>query len=297
MAHANRYGHMSDVLLTQAQRDEFREQGLLIIRGFYDLARDILPIQRGIYDIIGLVIDKYRLPIVRADFCAQTFDSGFQALIAANRAYGAEVYDAVKQIPAFVRLVAHPLHEVLFRELRGVALPGVAAGGYGIRIDNPGEDRFRANWHQEYPAQLRSLDGLVYWSPLLAIDEALGPVQFCPGSHRDGLVPVHTTDPRNPEKTQAYSLVLADEQARMERYRKIAPLTAPGDLVVVDFLLLHASGHNRGERSRWSMQLRYFNFLEPTGRAHGWKGSYAAGVDFRSVHPELCADKTDQEGE
>ncbi|TRO37704.1 phytanoyl-CoA dioxygenase [Pseudomonas sp. ALS1131] len=286
---------MNTVLLSQEQRVHFQEQGLLILRGFYDLERDILPIQRGIYDIIGLVIDKYRLPIARAGFSAATFDSGYQALLAANRAYGAEVYDAVKQIPAFVRLVAYPLHDVLFRELRGEsALPGVAAGGYGIRIDNPGEDRFRANWHQEYPAQLRSLDGLVFWSPLLAIDESLGPVQLCPGSHREGLVPVHTRDPRNQEKSQAYALTLQGEQARIARYPRIAPLTAPGDLVLVDFLLLHASGHNRGQRSRWSMQLRYFNFMEPTGRAHGWKGSYAAGVDFRDIHPELCADQESQ---
>jgi len=23
---------------------------------------------------------------------------------------------------------------------------------------------------------------------------------------------------------------------------------------------------------------------------HGWKGSYAMGVNFRDIHPELCAD-------
>ncbi|UCO99850.1 phytanoyl-CoA dioxygenase family protein [Metapseudomonas lalkuanensis] len=280
---------MTGALLTPAQRETFQEEGLLIIPGFYDLESDILPIQRAIYDIIGLVIDKYRLPISRQPFSAETFDSGYQALIATNRAHGAEVYDAVKQIPAFVRLVAHPLHDRLFRELRGEdALPGVAAGGYGIRIDNPGEERFRANWHQEYPAQLRSLDGLVYWSPLLKVSEELGPVQFCLGSHHDGLVPVHSVGAGG--KTRAYALVLQDEQERIARYPQAAPLTAPGDLVVVDFLVLHASGFNRAQRSRWSMQLRYFNFNEPTGRAHGWKGSFAAGVDFRSVHPELCAD-------
>ncbi|MFC4861476.1 phytanoyl-CoA dioxygenase family protein [Pseudomonas sp. JS3066] len=281
---------MNSPLLSPAQCEAFQRDGLLIVPGFYDLERDILPIQRGIYDIIGLVIDKYRLPISRLPFSAETFDSGYQALIAANRAYGGEVYDAVKQIPAFVRLVAHPLHDCLFRELRGEqALPGVAAGGYGIRIDNPGEERFRANWHQEYPAQLRSLDGLVYWSPLLEVSEALGPVQFCLASHRDGLVPVHASGSGG--KTQAYALTLQDEQARIARYAQVAPLTEPGDLVIVDFLLLHASGFNRAQRSRWSMQLRYFNFNEPTGRAHGWKGSFAAGVDFRSIHPELCADR------
>lgn len=281
---------MNKTLLSDEQRAEFLRDGVLVIRGFYDLERDIWPILRGIHSIIGLVIDKYRLAIQQAPFSPATFDSGYQELIAANRAYGGEVYDAVKQIPAFVRLVAHPLHDQLLLELRGEkAIPGVAAGGYGIRIDNPGEDRFRANWHQEYPSQLRSLDGLVYWSPLLDVDEELGPVCFCLGSHHDGVVPVHSIEQGG--KTGAYALTLQDEQARITRYPQIAPLTGPGDLVVVDFLVLHASGHNRARRSRWSMQLRYFNFTEPTGRGHGWKGSFAAGANFLEIHPELSADR------
>ncbi|MDR7022863.1 MAG: phytanoyl-CoA dioxygenase family protein [Pseudomonadales bacterium] len=277
---------MSQPLLSESQHRAFVRDGVLVIPGFYDLEKDILPIQRSIYDIIGLVLDKYRVAVERAPFSAETFDSGYQALIATNRAYGGEVYDAVKQIPAFVRLVAHPGHDLLLRELRGTeSIPGVAAGGYGIRIDNPGEDRFRAHWHQEYPAQLRSLDGLVYWSPLLAVSEEMGPVRFCLGSHHLGPIPV--TSQNEGGRSAAYALVLHQEAERIAPFVQIAPLTRPGDLVVVDFLVLHASGYNRAQRSRWSMQLRYFNFSEPTGRTHGWKGSYAAGVDFRTVHPEL----------
>lgn len=279
-----------DRLLTDAQVDEFRRNGVLILRGFYDLDRDIRPIQRAIYEIIGLVISKYDLPISRPAFEPEYFDAGFQQLIAANRAYGSEVYDAVKQIPAFIRLVGHPEHEQLFRELRSGSVPGVAAGGYGMRIDNPNEDRFRANWHQEYPAQLRSLDGVVYWTPLVPVTEELGPVEFCPGSQVEGPIAVFTRDKNHLEKIGAYSLTLKDEESLLKKYQHVSPLTSPGDLVIIDFLVLHASGHNKSQRSRWSMQLRYFNFAEPTGRSHGWKGSYAAGVDFRKVHPELCAD-------
>ena len=77
----------------------------------------------------------------------------------------------------------------------------------------------------------------------------------------------------------------------LARYpQRIAPLTRPTDLIVLDFLVLHASGYNVGDRARWSMQMRYFNFAEPTGRSYGWKGSFATGQDFRAIHPELCAD-------
>jgi len=35
------------------------------------------------------------------------------------------------------------------------------------------------------------------------------------------------------------------------------------------------------------MQFRYYNLANPVGRNHGWSGSFAAGVDFRTLHPEL----------
>jgi hypothetical protein len=277
-------------LLTHTQVDQFERDGFLLVPSFYDLKRDIAPIQRDIHNIIGMLIQKHGLAIQPPPFHPGTFDCGYQELIAHDRKIGGEVYDAVKQIPAFVRLACSERHDGLMMQLRGTDMPGVAAGGYGIRIDNPNEERFRAGWHQDYPAQLRSLDGLVFWSPLVGITEELGPVQFCLGSHKDGLAPVHSEDAKNPQKTGAYALVLKNEEARIARYQRVAPTVSPGDLVIIDFLNLHASGHNRGRRSRWSMQIRYFNFREASGVRMGWCGSFAAGKNLKDIHPELIVD-------
>lgn len=276
--------------LTASQLGTFQRDGVLILPGFYDLQADIEPIQHDIHRLIGQVMKRHGMTDGREPFAPDRFDDGYQALIARDRSLGGEVYDAVKQIPAFFRLLGDPRHESLFKALRPKAIPGIAAGGHGIRIDNPNEERFRAAWHQEYPSQLRSMDGLVFWAPLLPITAELGPVQFCSGSHTAGALPVFTRDHENHDKTGAYAVRLKDEAQLLGRYERIAPLTSPGDLVVIDFLTLHASGLNNSQRSRWSLQFRYFNFDDPTGLAHGWKGSFAAGVDFRSVHPELCVD-------
>ncbi len=277
-------------IITTTQVEEFHNKGVLVIPGFYDLAEDVRPIQKGIYDLIGVIICKYRLEILRPEFEPDTFDVGFQELIAHDRRIGGEIYDAVKQLPPFVRLVAAKKNEELLRQVRGTALAGIAGGGYGIRIDNPTEEKYRAPWHQEYPAQLRSLDGVVLWSPLVPITPESGPVEFCVGSHKGGVIRVTTRDIANPEKSGAYALRLENEAKVIASYPHIAPLTCPGDLVLVDFLTLHASGFNCGTRSRWSMQFRYFNFLDPTGVRIAWKGSFASAVDFRDVHPELVAD-------
>jgi len=277
--------------LSADQVEAFRLDGVLVVPGFYDLVTQVLPIQRAIHHVIGQVMLRHGLGDDRGLFSAGHFDDGYSMLIGTDRSWGGEVYDAVKQVPAFVRLLADPRHEHIFAQLRSGSAPAIAANGYGIRIDNPAEDSFRAGWHQEYPAQLRSLDGLVFWSPLRAVTEELGPVRFCPGSHTEGPIPVLTQPEPGGDRSGAYALRLKDEAHVIGRYpQQIAPLTMPGDLVIIDFLTLHASGFNRSMGPRWSMQFRYFNFNDPTGRAHGWKGSFAAGVDFRRIHPELCAD-------
>ena len=276
--------------LSADQVEAFRRDGVLVVPGFYDLRTQLLPIQRAIHHVIGQVMLRHGLGDDRARFSAEDFDDGYSMLIGTDRSWGGEVYDAIKQIPAFIRLLVDPRHEQVFAQLRPGSAPAIAANGYGIRIDNPAEDRFRAGWHQEYPAQQRRLAGLVFWSPLRAVPEELGPVRFCPGSHSDGPIPVLTQPEPGSERSGAYALRLKDEARAIARYPQIAPLTVPGDLVLIDFLTLHASGYNRSTRARWSLQFRYFNFNDPTGRTHGWKGSFAAGVDFRGIHPELCAD-------
>ena len=281
---------INQALITQQQIESFHHEGYLIISNFYDLDNEIKPIQRNIYNIIGLVADKYSIEIDRPAFSPETFDDGYLDIIALNRNYGGEIYDAVKQIPAFIRLVSGEKNEAIFKALRPESLPGIAAAGYGLRINNPFEEKFRANWHQEYPSQLRSLDGLVFWSPLINVTQELGPVMICPSSQTEGAVPVFTRDPRNKEKHGAYSLVLQNEDALIGKYKQISPLSKPTDLIIMDFLLLHASGYNVGNRALWSMQFRYFNYLEATGMAHSWKGGFASGIDFRTVHPELCGD-------
>jgi hypothetical protein len=277
-------------VLSAEQVEFFKEEGYLVLPGFYSAKHEIEPIQRHIHMLIGLLIQKYDLRIKQLPFSPETFDTGYQDMIAHSRAIGGEIYDAIKQIPAFVRLVGDIRHEQLMTELRGTDLPGVAGGGYGIRIDNPNEEKFRAPWHQEYPAQFRSLDGLVYWSSLVEITNDIGPVEICPKSHQEGLIRVHTTDPENPEKKGAYALRLENEQQLIAKYPSVSPLVMPGDLVVMDFLTLHRSGRNVSTRSRWSMQCRYFNFKEASGVQMKWVGGFAAGTDLKAVRPDIYID-------
>jgi ectoine hydroxylase-related dioxygenase (phytanoyl-CoA dioxygenase family) len=118
----------------------------------------------------------------------------------------------------------------------------------------------------------------------------MGPVTFCLGSHKNGIVPVYTRDPNNPDKTGAYGLTLRDEEKTVAQYPHSAPTSEPGDLIVIHYATIHSSGWNRSDRSRWTMQMRYFNFDHPFGAKIGWRGCFASGFRLQDVHPELVLD-------
>ena len=272
-------------LLTESQKAEFAENGVLVLRGFYDVDAQLKPLQRALYDVIGLVAQRHGLALEREPFHFDNFDSGYGQLIAANRAYGAEVYDVVKQIPAFLRLVSCERNEQVFKELRAAETAGIGWASYGIRIDNPNEEKFRSHWHQEFLYQPQSLDGVVLWTPLVPVTPEIGPVQVCLKSHRDGLC-VYEREGAHAHKQGAYKLGIRDEEIIVARYTQAAPLAHPGDLILMDFLTIHQSGYNVSNRSRWSVQTRYFNFREPTGMRIGWKASVTTGTDIESIFPD-----------
>lgn len=271
--------------LSDQQKKSFFENGVIVIKNFYDVESEIRPIQKAIYQIIGLVMQRHSVSIDRDPFEGDNFDSGYLELIAINRDFGGEVYDLVKQIPSFLRLIASTKNEQLFCHLRSTDAPGIGAASYGIRIDNPYEDQFRSQWHQEFLFQPQSLDGIVFWTPLLQMTEDMGPVIVCPRSHKGGLC-LYSKTKAYANKIGAYKIGINDEDAVLVRYDKIAPLTSPGDLILMDFLTIHQSGFNTSHRSRWSIQSRFFNYKEETGMRIGWKASVTAGTDLEKIFPD-----------
>lgn len=274
-----------EYLLSDEQREDFFENGFVVIKNFYDVESEIRPIQKAIYQIIGFVMERHSVSIAREPFEGENFDSGYLDLIAINRDFGGEVYDLVKQIPSFLRLIASKKAEELFCHLRNTDAPGIGAASYGIRIDNPIEEKFRSHWHQEFIVQPQSIDGVVFWTPLLKVTADMGPVIVCPRSHKDGLC-VYSKSKAYAKKIGAYKIGLSDEEATVAKYEKIAPLTSPGDLILMDFLTIHQSGFNKSHRPRWSIQSRFFNYKEVTGMRIGWKASVTAGTDVEKVFPD-----------
>lgn len=266
---------------SKEQLDQYKEEGVVYLESFYDLETEILPIQKDIYRIISLLIEQHNLPIKQEAFSPENFDSGLNEMVKNHRKVVGSLYDAVKKLPSYVRLASSPKHDIIARYLIGTEFFGFANRGYGMRMDNPNEDVYLTQWHQDYVSQLCSPKGIVLWSPLRNVTAEVGPVQLCPGSHKDGIFPIVR------DGDGSYGLKLKNEQELLQKYSIVVPEVKVGDLVVIDYLTLHASSANRSKFTRWAMISRYFDFLEETGKSYGWKGGLQEGNSFENIHPEL----------
>ena len=70
----------------------FRQDGFLLIHGFYDVGAQIEPIQQALYEIIGLLILKNSRSIERKAISPELFDAGYQSLIAHDRKLDGEAW-------------------------------------------------------------------------------------------------------------------------------------------------------------------------------------------------------------
>jgi hypothetical protein len=103
---------------------------------------------------------------------------------------------------------------------------------------------------------------------------------------------VRVHDALNARRNANEAMDVVDLDAALARHPAISVPAAAGDALVFHTFLLHRSQPNRSAATRWTLQARYFDFLNPTAIRHDWVGGMNEGVDFRRYHPELIAGPT-----
>ena len=107
--------------------------------------------------------------------------------------------------------------------------------------------------HQDWRSMQGSLNSLVVWIPLVDIKKDLGPVEFIPKSHLNGLI-------------DTYDGGLFQQIPTTDATDKsfVSYEVSKGDLVVFSSFTIHRSGNNISDDIRWSMHFRYNDLNEKT---------------------------------
>ena len=137
-----------------------------------------------------------------------------------------------------------------------------------------------AHYMQDYDPLADRLIGV--WLPLVPVDEHSGCLQVIPGSHRNGLRPAVRLERNN-------LVGLADRE--LAGQQPVSCSMTPGDVLLFTELLYHRSKENRSLRTRWSLDVRYFdatNEALPIKENQRYRGTgyYCySGADPRRVTP------------
>ena len=113
---------------------------------------------------------------------------------------------------------------------------------------------------------------------------------MAPGTQRLGALPVIVRDPLNAGRNANETLEIAGLEGILTPRPTLSIPVSAGDALVFHTYLLHRSQPNRTERTRWTLQARYFDFQNEAAISHDWVGGMNEGVDFRRFHPALEAD-------
>jgi len=266
--------------------ERYARHGVLRLARFVDDAL-VARFQDEVRTVIGATLADMGLDPARS--AVDRFDRGLDLLLAHDRARAGRLYTAMRKLPSVYTMITAPRVWAVMRQLMATRLPGIYPAGTGVRMDHPREDTYLSPWHQEYPYNLTSDNAVTLWAPLVDVDDVNGCLVLVPGSQALGALPVVVRDVLNTRRNANETLEIADLARALGAD---SPLSAPmrtGDALVFHTYLLHRSQPNRSGATRWTLQARYFDFLNPTAIRHDWVGGMNEGVDFRLYHPELVA--------
>lgn len=273
---------LAESSLVAEHRARYAEDGFVVVRNLLPKV-ELLRLLAGLDRLICAKLPGALLS--REDRLQDEIHAKLARLAQCDRPALGRVYDAARKLLPFWGLV-HRVGQV-YQDLTGALEPGVAHRGCGIRLDLPGEHRWRSEWHQEYHSQMSSLDGATAWFGLVPVNSDMGPVEFLRGSKAAGLLSVHCPDPRNVDRDYTRTFVLEAPDALAANYPTVQVETGLGDVVFLNFLTVHRSGWNRSpDRSRISCQVRLFDMADPRAAAQNWLGGWQDGADFTQLHPD-----------
>ena len=165
-----------------------------------------------------------------------------------------------------------------------------------FRVDRPNEDFAAFEWHQDHPYILLSKSAVSVWSPLTDVTREMGPLKFVPGSHQGQFHPIiiqNTTSSENgnyQSKTSKHHYITladrADLEKKFDRDAMQLPMKA-GDALFFHSHLVHRSGKNVSDRSRWVFVARYGDLLDPEIVQRGWQSTRGANSKLvQELYPD-----------
>ena len=271
-------------MLSADQLHRFQENGYLIVRQVLGDTQ-LAPIRRVMERAVDRQARQWHAQGLIEDRCeGEPFETRYAALRTQPPATFSNSWRRILVSPEIYAVWQYPQLIGLLRRLIGDEL--YASAIWNGRPRAPRQSIQTVDWHQDahymqdYDPLADRLIGV--WLPLVPVDEHSGCLQVIPGSHRNGLRPAVRLERNN-------LVGLADRE--LAGQQPVSCSMTPGDVLLFTELLYHRSKENRSLRTRWSLDVRYFdatNEALPIKENQRYRGTgyYCySGADPRRVTP------------
>jgi ectoine hydroxylase-related dioxygenase (phytanoyl-CoA dioxygenase family) len=200
--------------------------------------------------------------------------SKYLNLVENDRQGASKVFDALVKIPAFQRYCYSESLQIIAEQLLKTNLVLASPTQMNLRSDHPQEGRHLYPWHNDWSYNFSSANSLVFWIPLQSVDEVNGALHIIPKSHT--INPKIIVHEKFIKKNQSASYFEIFEINQI--LESLAEVRCPlrlGQGVVFHSKLIHKSGVNLSEDTRFAVQSRWFD----ARAADAIKNAYIGGID------------------
>ena len=264
---------MNTSRLLDKEFTEFEEQGYFILRDFLDLSI-IDGVKQSIEVVQEELIQEYlEKGLISRDYPEEPFET---RLIKVYSEYAGD-----KPIEMRPQLHKTGMFDLFFNPALLDIVEAILGPetrlypNYTVRDKAPNSEATLVLWHQDagytasgdhgidedHPEQgadtLRMVNA---WAPVVPATVENGCMQFVPGTHKLGVVPHF-------EKNKYY-LEIVEKELQPRSSQAVNIEMDPGDVVLFSNLLFHCGLPNQSSHIRWSVDWRYQDATQSTGRKH-----------------------------
>lgn len=268
-------------------RAAYIEHGAVLVRGLAD-DKLLASFRQRIVRMIEARLVSIGRP---ANSETMDLDQLYNELCDADRRLGSGVYDHVKELAEYYQLISSDALCDTVGTLLGTETFQMPYDLCLFRIDRPEEDKYSFDWHQDYPYNLLSQNAVTAWIPLSDVESEMGPLLVVPGSHRK-MLEVTIREPHFRPGAGGGGRALELQGIHVSTLESQAQEVSAkaGDVLFFHTFLLHRSGQNRSQRSRWTANPRYGDMLDASMVSRGWRCVTRDNfVIFHEIHPEAAS--------
>lgn len=262
-------------MLTKEQINQYSQVGLIVVPVPQHISDLQMEFKNNLASYLrihhGLNTDLSNVPKVIMELAVR------------DREAVAKLYKVSRRMPAIKKIACSDWVLSLSSQVMGSDL--ISCHNFtAVRFDLPGEEKFSAPPHQDFPYIQGSLNGVTIWLPFFDILKEMGPVEFVAGSHLSGCRKV-----RELGLTSSGSGIHTIELVEADNLRQLTYNScemSSNSALLFSTLLIHRSGENCSDIPRISLQVRCDDLTDKSSFDRSYPDGLYLGEKFSNSYPE-----------